>query len=83
MWYTYIIQSEKDKSLYIGSTNDLRKRFAQHNLQKSIFTKKKMPYKLVYYEAYLTQKQARMRERMLKYFGTTYHQLKKQILPKG
>jgi predicted GIY-YIG superfamily endonuclease len=31
MIYTYVIQSKKDNRFYTGSTNDLRKRFKQHN----------------------------------------------------
>ena len=33
MFYTYILKSKKDNDLYIGSTNDLRRRFAEHNLK--------------------------------------------------
>ncbi|MFH0852223.1 MAG: GIY-YIG nuclease family protein, partial [bacterium] len=31
MFYVYILKSSKDKKLYIGSTNDLKRRFSQHN----------------------------------------------------
>jgi len=32
MFFVYILQSKKDKELYIGYTNNLRKRFKKHNL---------------------------------------------------
>jgi putative endonuclease len=47
MWYTYVIQSLKTDYWYTGSTNDLRKRFNQHNAGKSTYTKKRGPYKLI------------------------------------
>ena len=31
MFYVYIIQSQKDSSLYVGHTNNLDKRLSQHN----------------------------------------------------
>ncbi|MFH0846060.1 MAG: GIY-YIG nuclease family protein, partial [Patescibacteria group bacterium] len=31
MFYLYILGSQKDKNIYIGSTNNLRKRFKEHN----------------------------------------------------
>lgn len=47
-------------------TNDLRKRFNQHNSNKSTFTKNRGPYKLMYYEASYNQADARSRELYLK-----------------
>lgn len=75
MHYVYILQSFKDKKLYIGSTNDLRVRFKQHNDGKVFSTKYRRPFKLVYYEAYLHEYQARLREKQLKYFGKAYQSL--------
>ena len=31
MFYTYVLKSKKDQQLYVGSTNDLKKRFKEHN----------------------------------------------------
>ena len=36
MWYIYILQSKKDDGLYIGYTNNLKKRVKEHN--KSILS---------------------------------------------
>lgn len=66
MFYTYILKSKKDGKLYTGYTNDLRKRFKQHNDGKSTYTKGKGPYELVYYEACLDEEDARSRELYLK-----------------
>ena len=66
MVYTYVIQSEKDKRWYTGSTNDLRKRFKQHNLRQIMSTKGRGPFKLIYYEACVNDHDARVREKYLK-----------------
>jgi len=66
MWYVYVIQSIKNKYWYTGSTNDLRKRFNQHNAGQSTYTKSRGPYRLIYYEACLNEQDARSRELYLK-----------------
>ena len=66
MYYTYILQSKVDKSYYIGYTSDLGSRMYEHNIGKTRSIKSKLPMELIYYEAYLTKKQAIIRERQLK-----------------
>lgn len=66
MFYVYILQSEKDKGLYIGYSPDLRKRLIKHNKKQVTSTKDKAPWKLIYYEAYLERKDATGREKFLK-----------------
>ena len=65
-FYVYILQSERSKKFYTGSTNDLRKRFNQHQSDKSIYTKGRGPFKLIYYEASLHREDAEAREKYLK-----------------
>jgi putative endonuclease len=65
-WYTYVIKSLKDKKQYTGITNDLRKRFREHNLNKVPVTKGRGPFKLIYYEACLNKNDAAAREIFLK-----------------
>jgi putative endonuclease len=65
-YYVYVLQSEKDSSLYIGSTDDLRRRFKEHNKGYMEATKRKKPWKLIYYEAGLNNSDTRKRERYLK-----------------
>jgi len=79
MFYVYIIKSEKDKSLYIGSTNDLKRRFSEHQNGKSEYTRNKTPFELVYYEAFKSKTDALGRERNLKKFKKTYSELKKRL----
>jgi putative endonuclease len=66
MFYTYVIKSKKSGRLYTGFTNDLRKRFKQHNENKSTWTKNKGPWDLIYYEACLNEEDAGSREKYLK-----------------
>ncbi len=83
-YYVYVLQSEKDKSLYIGYTTDLRKRINEHNSGKSLATKPHMPYKLIFYEAFLDKKDAKNRETYLKTgwgFRSINKMLKHYLLP--
>ena len=64
--YVYILQSLKDKKLYIGCTNDLRRRIREHNEHKSFATKTRGQFKLIYYEAYLNRADAETREKFFK-----------------
>ena len=66
MYYTYLLQSKKNGQWYTGSTNDLRKRFKQHTLGKSTYTRGRGPFKLVYDEACVNEEDARSRELYLK-----------------
>jgi len=53
MWYVYILKSQKDNDLYIGSTNDLQRRVSQHNSAEVNSTKHRVPFTL---EAYIAVK---------------------------
>ena len=64
MYYVYIIKSTKQ--VYIGSTHDLKRRITEHQNNKSFATKNRGPWQLVYYEASLSEKDARVREKYLK-----------------
>ena len=79
MFFVYFLKSEKDKKLYIGSTNDLRKRFKEHNSGFVESTKLRRPFKLVYFEAYASEKEARHREHNLKLRARALRQLLNRI----
>lgn len=78
MFYTYILQSIKTRKLYVGSTEDLRRRFKEHNNGKTISTKAFVPWRLIYYEAHLTKTLARKAEIFYK-TGQGRRQLKKKL----
>ena len=66
MFYVYLIKSKKDDNLYIGSTNDLKRRLLEHNGGLNFSTKFRRPFELIYYEAYKSEEGARMQEHNLK-----------------
>ena len=66
MQYVYVLQSKVDKDFYIGCNSDLKKRFALHNAKKVASTEKRVPFVLVYYEAYIDSKDAYEREIYMK-----------------
>lgn len=66
MFYTYVLQSKKSGNFYTGYTNDLLKRFEEHNEGQSSYTKSRGPYSLIYYEACFNEDDARSRELYLK-----------------
>jgi putative endonuclease len=66
MYFIYILQSAKDKSYYVGYTNNIDNRLYEHNFGRTRYTKLKRPWNLVYKEEYKTRKEAFKRERYLK-----------------
>jgi len=79
MFYLYVLKSFVDNKLYIGYTNDLNRRFSEHNSGQNLSTKPRAPFELIYYEAYKSKKDAVIRERKLKQFKNSYSELKKRI----
>ena len=65
-YYVYILQSLKNNNFYIGYTSDLKKRLEEHNSGSSQATKPFIPYKLIFYEAFLNRIDAKNREVYLK-----------------
>ena len=69
MCYTYVLQSKIDHKMYVGFTKNLKQRFERHNKGPVESTRKRRPFKLVYYEACIDEQDAVRREKYLK----TYH----------
>ncbi len=66
MSYVYVLRSNKSGRLYTGYTSDLRKRLAEHQENKSPYTRGRGPYELIYYEACMDANDALAREKYLK-----------------
>ncbi|OGF82200.1 hypothetical protein A3B18_04115 [Candidatus Giovannonibacteria bacterium RIFCSPLOWO2_01_FULL_46_13] len=82
MYYVYVLYNlddESAKKIYIGVTDDLIRRVREHNSGQSKWTSGFGPWKPVYYEAYLSAKDAINRERKLKHHGKGVSELKKRI----
>ncbi|MEK7195104.1 MAG: GIY-YIG nuclease family protein [Patescibacteria group bacterium] len=65
-YYVYTLESRKNNNLYVGYTGDLRKRLEYHNSGRNVSTKPYLPWKVIFYEAYLNENDARRREKYLK-----------------
>jgi len=66
MFYVYILESRNDINLYVGYTQNLRKRLVEHNQGKVFSTKLYRPWRYIYIEGCLNQKDASRREYYLK-----------------
>ena len=66
MYYVYAIKSLERIYIYVGMTNNIERRLAQHNKGQNRSTKSFKPFKLIYKEAYNTRMEARVREIYLK-----------------
>ncbi len=77
MFYFYVLENEVGE-LYFGATNDLRRRFSEHQSGKSKATRSH-DWELIYYEAYKSEFDARQRESRIKLHGHAKRQLKDRI----
>ncbi len=78
MYYVYLLKEINRNLHYIGYTKDLKRRISEHLSGKSEYTSFGN-WKLVYYEAYLSESDARKRERMLKQNGNSKRHLLKRV----
>jgi predicted GIY-YIG superfamily endonuclease len=70
MYYVYVLKNKT--KLYIGYSNNFERRLKEHL--------KEFPQdKLIYYEAYYFEQDARKREKLLKHYGSAWRALKKRI----
>ncbi len=79
MYYVYILRSTlKNNEIYIGYTKSVIKRLKEHNQGNTFSTKRYCPWKLLYYEAYLTEDLAKLREKRLKHHGNAIRELREK-----
>ena len=65
-YYVYVLESINYNRLYIGSTPNLKERVEKHNRAVNFSTKPYVPWRLIFYEAYLNKFDALRREKYLK-----------------
>ena len=71
MWYVYILLC-KDKSLYTGITDNLKKRFSEHKEGRGgSYTRSHKPVKIVYTEELASKSEALKREMEIKKWDRT------------
>lgn len=68
LWYVYVLRGARDGQFYVGSTNDVQRRMAEHFAGRNRSTARRLPVKLIYFEAHLSKSDALRREA---YFKTT------------
>ncbi len=66
MYAVYILYSEKTGKYYVGHTNELNRRLAEHNRIKGKYTDTGIPWKVVYTESHYSKTEAYARERFIK-----------------
>ncbi|MEL7145595.1 MAG: GIY-YIG nuclease family protein [Bacteroidota bacterium] len=66
MFYTYAIKSLARSYIYVGLTNNLRRRLEEHNKGYNKTTKPYAPFQLIHTEEFETRVEARKREKYLK-----------------
>jgi putative endonuclease len=68
MYYFYILRSLINNKLYLGYTNNLKKRYKSHNSKQNKASKPNAPYELIFYSGFKSKLDAIECE---KYFKTT------------
>ena len=79
VYHVYVLKSQKNKRIYFGYTSDLNKRIKEHNSGNNESTRYFSPWKLVYYESFLSKNDAIKREKQLKKYSSAYGFLKRRI----
>ena len=78
MYYVYVLFESETQRKYVGYTSNLKRRIEDHLEGLGCKTTSSGKWRLVYYEAYLSESDARRRERRLK-SGNARQQLFKRI----
>ena len=66
MFFVYAIKSDIRDYIYVGLTDNVERRFAQHTAGYEKTTKPYRPFKLIHVEPFPTRELARNREKYLK-----------------
>jgi putative endonuclease len=67
MWFVFVLRSRRDEDLYIGSTNDIQRRLAEHNSGMVESTRPRLPFDL---EAYVAVRDKARAVELEQYFKT-------------
>ncbi|MEO8233047.1 MAG: GIY-YIG nuclease family protein [Ignavibacteriota bacterium] len=66
IYFVYAIKSKNRNYIYVGLTNSIERRLAEHNGGTNKTTKPYRPFSLIYSEQFETRIQAREKEKYLK-----------------
>jgi putative endonuclease len=79
MRHVYLLKSISKNFFYIGSTGDIKRRMEFHEQGKCSTTRRYLPIRLIYYEAYASDYDANIREEKLKHYGSGLQKLKQRL----
>lgn len=66
MHILYLLRSVNFSKSYVGITDNLERRLKEHNSGKSFYTKRYLPWRIIYTEEFKDFKEAREREKFYK-----------------
>lgn len=70
-YFVYLLKREGMDQIYIGFTSNLKRRLEEHRVRGD--------WKLVYFEGFKSEEDARIRERKLKQYGASLGHLKNRL----
>ncbi len=79
MFYIYLLLNRSRRKFYIGISQNVKQRLIQHNRGEVFSTRPYRPWVCIYFEAYINETDARLREKRLKYHGRALAQLKRRL----
>ena len=79
MFYVYVLVDKDTGDHYIGFSDDLKRRVAEHQSQRGAKYTKTGDWHLVYYEAFASKTDALVREKKLKQNGNSRRHLLNRI----
>ena len=66
MWYVYLLKSVNYKKSYVGCTDNIERRLAEHNNGKAFYTRRFKPWILLKFWEFNDYGDARRKERYFK-----------------
>ncbi len=66
MFYVYVIKSLNRNYIYVGITDNIERRFLQHNNGENKSTKAYAPFVIIHTESFSTRPEAREKEKYFK-----------------
>jgi putative endonuclease len=69
MFSAYILQSQKTRRYYIGSSEDIENRLEEHNSGETKSIRKGIPWKLIHNEQFETRAETVKKEKQIKARG--------------
>lgn len=66
IYYVYAIKSIERNYIYVGMTDNLERRIAQHNNKREQTTRPYAPFKIIYTKEFDSRNSARQEEKRLK-----------------